>query len=66
MEPGWVKVIAATVVAVLGLGGFNLAVWRRLNAARAAREQSEARAAVPDAERAAPPRSGGDRHRGDS
>ena len=27
------KVIAATVVAGLGLGGFNLAVWRRLKAA---------------------------------
>ena len=39
MEPGWVKVIAATVVAGLGLGGFNLAVWRRLKAARAARER---------------------------
>ena len=41
MEPGWAKVIAATVVAVLGLGGFNLSVWRRLKAARAAREREE-------------------------
>lgn len=31
----WTKVILATIVAVLGLIGFNLAVWRRLRAARA-------------------------------
>jgi hypothetical protein len=31
---GWEKVIAATVVAVIGLIGFNLAIWRRLREAR--------------------------------
>ncbi|WP_425229545.1 hypothetical protein [Sphingomonas sp.] len=35
---GWEKVIAATVVAVIGLAGLNLAVWRRVRGAmRAAR-----------------------------
>ena len=32
---GWEKVIAATVVAVIGLIGVNLAIWRRLRAATA-------------------------------
>lgn len=31
---GWEKVIAATVLAVIGLAGMNLAIWRRLRAAR--------------------------------
>ena len=30
---GWEKVIAATVVAVIGLVGLNLAIWRRVRAA---------------------------------
>ena len=30
---GWEKVIAATVLAVVGLVAFNLAIWRRLRAA---------------------------------
>ena len=38
MEPGWVKVIAATAVALLGLAGLNLSIWRRLKAARRAGE----------------------------
>ncbi len=39
---GGEKVIAATVLAVIGLIGMNLAIWRRLRAAR------PARAALPD------------------
>ena len=31
---GWEKVIAATVLAVIGLAGLNLAMWRRMRAAR--------------------------------
>lgn len=27
---GWEKVIAATVLAVVGLAGLNLAIWRRM------------------------------------
>jgi hypothetical protein len=30
---GWEKVIAATVLAVIGLIGLNLAMWRRMRAA---------------------------------
>ena len=30
---GWEKVIAATLVAVIGLVGLNVAVWRRLRQA---------------------------------
>lgn len=30
---GWEKVIAATVVAVVGLVALNLAIWRRMRAA---------------------------------
>ncbi|WP_419807399.1 hypothetical protein [Sphingomonas sp.] len=30
---GWEKVIAATVLAVIGLAGLNLAIWRRMRAA---------------------------------
>ena len=29
---GWEKVIAATLLAVIGLVGLNLAIWRRLRA----------------------------------
>lgn len=29
---GWEKVIAATVVAVVGLIAFNVAIWRRMRA----------------------------------
>ena len=32
---GWEKVIAATLVAIAGLAGVNLAIWRRLRVARA-------------------------------
>ena len=38
-DPGWTKVIAATIVAVLGLLGLNLAIWRRLR--QASRERGE-------------------------
>jgi hypothetical protein len=31
---GWEKVIAATILAVIGLVGLNLAIWRRLREAR--------------------------------
>lgn len=31
---GWEKVIAATVLALVGLVGLNLAIWRRMRAAR--------------------------------
>ena len=31
---GWEKVIAATVLALVGLIGLNLAMWRRLRDAR--------------------------------
>ncbi len=37
VDPGWAKVAAATAVAVLGLAGFNLAIWRRLRQASRAR-----------------------------
>ncbi|MDB5696803.1 MAG: hypothetical protein JWN21_2346 [Sphingomonas bacterium] len=30
---GWEKVIAATVLAVIGLVGVNLAIWRRMRVA---------------------------------
>lgn len=30
---GWEKVIAATLLAVVGLIGLNLAIWRRMRAA---------------------------------
>lgn len=37
---GWEKVAAATALAVVGLGGFNLAIWRRLReAVRMAKQQ---------------------------
>ena len=32
---GWEKVAAATAVALLGLIGLNLAIWRRIRAAHA-------------------------------
>ncbi|MFT3978687.1 MAG: hypothetical protein QM688_16510 [Sphingomonas bacterium] len=32
---GWTKVILATVLMVVALGGFNLSLWRRLREARA-------------------------------
>lgn len=36
---GWEKVIAATLLAVIGLIGLNLAIWRRVRAAaRSGRE----------------------------
>ena len=39
---GWEKVIAATVVAVIGLAGLNLSIWRRVRAAaRAARTDGQ-------------------------
>lgn len=31
---GWEKVIASAVLAVIGLAGLNLAVWRRLKQAQ--------------------------------
>ena len=30
---GWEKVVAATLLAVIGLAGLNLAIWRRMRAA---------------------------------
>lgn len=36
---GWEKVIAATMLAVIGLVGLNLAIWRRLRQARRLREE---------------------------
>ncbi|WP_156457950.1 hypothetical protein [Sphingomonas sp. Leaf412] len=39
MDPGWTKVIAATAVALLGLLGLNLAIWRRLR--QVSRERGE-------------------------
>lgn len=33
---GWEKVVAATVLAVIGLLGLNLSMWRRLRSARSA------------------------------
>jgi len=32
---GWEKVIAATLVVVVGLAALNLSIWRRLKAASA-------------------------------
>jgi len=40
---GWEKVAAATLVAVLGLVGLNLAIWRRLRAALRAQAPSNRR-----------------------
>ena len=34
MSPGWMKVIALTAIALAGLVGLNLAMWRRLRIAR--------------------------------
>lgn len=31
---GWTKVILATVLMAVALGGFNLSLWRRLREAR--------------------------------
>lgn len=38
---GWEKVIAATVVAVVGLIGLNLAIWRRMRDAARVTEQDD-------------------------
>lgn len=38
---GWEKVAAATLVAVIGLLGLNLAIWRRMRAAVASGVQIE-------------------------
>jgi hypothetical protein len=37
---GWEKVIAATLLAVIGLVGLNLAIWRRMRAALRSGEQN--------------------------
>ena len=38
---GWTKVILATAVMTLAIIGLNVALWRRLRAARLARERTE-------------------------
>lgn len=40
---GWEKVIAATVLAVIGLVGLNLAIWRRMRVAGRRERQQERR-----------------------